>query len=85
MLEDCIFDRKPLSMSSVRNRKYSKKQTRAMHQARLSSYYDGYGGGYDGYGGGYDGYGGYGGFRGGGFFFPFAIIASLFILPFFCI
>ncbi|MNG08783.1 hypothetical protein D3C84_921650 [compost metagenome] len=79
MLEDCTFDSKPLSMSSVRNGKYSPQQTRSMHKARLSSYYDGYGGGY----GGYDG--GCGGFGGGGFFFPFAILASLFILPFFCI
>ena len=86
MLEDCTFDKKPLSLSSVRNGKHSKKQTRSKHKARLSGYYDGYGGGYDGYGGGYGGYGGgCGGFGGGCFFFPFAIIASLFILPFFFI
>ncbi|MBD3919075.1 hypothetical protein H8B09_09940 [Paenibacillus sp. PR3] len=70
MLEDCTLDSKPLSMSSA----HSKKQMRSMHQARLSSYYDGYGGGYGGCGGGC-----------GDFFFPFAILASLFILPFFCI
>ncbi|PWW02748.1 hypothetical protein DFQ01_10823 [Paenibacillus cellulosilyticus] len=72
MLEDCTLDSKPLLMSSV----HSKKQTRTMHKARLSGYYDGYGGGYGG---------GCGGFDGGCFFFPFAILASLFILPFFCI
>ncbi|EFM12297.1 conserved hypothetical protein [Paenibacillus curdlanolyticus YK9] len=66
ILEDCTLDNKPVSMSST-------KQTRSMHKARLSSYYDGYGG----YGGGCGGC--------GGFFFPFALIASLFILPFFCI
>ncbi|MWC30508.1 hypothetical protein [Paenibacillus sp. MMS18-CY102] len=72
MLEDCTFDSKPLSISSVRNGNQSKEQTRSMHKARLSSCYDGYGGGY-------------GGGCGGGFFFPFVFIASLFILPFFCI
>lgn len=82
MVEDCTFDSKPLSMSSVRNGKSSKQQMRSMHQARLSSY--GYGGGYGGYGGGCGGFG-CDGFGGGGFFFSFAILASLFILPFFCI
>ncbi|NIK71897.1 hypothetical protein [Paenibacillus sp. BK720] len=83
IVEDCTFDRKPLSLSSVRNGKHSKKQTRSKHKARLSGYYDGYGYGYDGYGGGYGG--GCGGFGGDCFFFPFAFIASLFILPFFFI
>ncbi|WP_127529292.1 LSm family protein [Paenibacillus kobensis] len=73
MLEDCTFDSMPITISSAQNGKDSKKQIRSMHQARLSSYYDGYGGGYGGWGGGC------------GFFFPFAILASLFILPFFCI
>jgi hypothetical protein len=86
MLEDCIFDKKPVTLSSVRKGKQSKKQIRSKHKARLSSYYDGYGGGYDGYGGGYGGYGGgCGGFGGDCFFFPLAIFASLFILPFFFI
>ncbi|GGG70317.1 hypothetical protein [Paenibacillus radicis (ex Gao et al. 2016)] len=90
MVENCTFDKKPLTLSSVRNGKHSAKQTRSQHKARLSGY-DSYGGGYDGYGGGYNGCGGGygggygGGFGGGGFFFPLAIIASLFILPFFCI
>ncbi|WP_435171833.1 hypothetical protein [Paenibacillus glycanilyticus] len=81
VVEDCIFDRKPLTLSSVRNGKPSKKQTRSKHKARLSNY--GYG--YDGYGGGYGGYGGGCGFGGDCYFFPFAILASLFILPFFFI
>ncbi|WP_317971697.1 hypothetical protein [Paenibacillus sp. CCS19] len=79
MVEDCTFDSKPFTMSSVQNGKSSKQQMRSMHQARLSSYYGSYGGGYGGYGGGC------GGFGGGCSFFPFAILASLFILPFFCI
>lgn len=93
MFEDCTFDRELLSLSSVRNGKNSTKKTRStkqirsQHKAKLSSYYDGYGYG-GGYGGGYDSYGyggGCGGFGGGCFFFPFAFIASLFILPFFFI
>ncbi|QAY66546.1 hypothetical protein [Paenibacillus protaetiae] len=80
MFENCVFDKKPLSLSSVRNGKYSTKQARSSHKAKLSGYY---GGGYRGYGG-YDG--GFGGGYGGGCFFcSFAIIASLFILPFFFI
>jgi hypothetical protein len=67
MLEDCTFDNRPIVMNSAQSR----QQTRSMHQARLSSYYDGYGGYYGG--------------CGGEFFFSFAILASLFILPFFCI
>ncbi|WP_042161465.1 hypothetical protein [Paenibacillus gorillae] len=94
MVEDCTFDKKPLTLSSVRNGKSSAKQTRSQHKARISGYYDSYSSGYNSYGGGYNGYGGgngggygggCGGFGGGCFFFPFAIIASLFILPFFCI
>ncbi|MCM3626167.1 hypothetical protein M3194_02145 [Paenibacillus glycanilyticus] len=86
ILEDCTFDKMSVTVSSVRKGKQSRKQTRSKHKARLSSYYDGYGGGYDGYGGGYGGHGGGCGCGcGGSFFFPFAIFASLFILPFFFI
>ncbi|GFN32291.1 hypothetical protein [Paenibacillus xylaniclasticus] len=74
MLSDCWVDNKPLSFASAQSEKVSTKQIRSMHTARLSSYYGGYGG-----------YGGWDGYGGGEFFFSFALLASLFILPFFCI